>query len=257
MHDYLHGLARNDDEKRLIARLSEMVQKAGQGLGGASDFLDLRQQELARAVAVNTNAIEWQFWGGYEQAERQRLIVYPEWETEPDTRIACLRIRHREFKEGSIGHRDYLGAILNLGIKREKLGDIVLQETIAYLFADLELADFIAQQLQRVKHSSVAVEQINPEGFIFQSPELVTIKASLASLRLDAAIAAAFNMSRSDVEAFIAAGNVRINQMEVYKPSAPVKAGDLISVRGQGRFRLEKILGTSRKGRFQIEICRW
>jgi len=257
MNVYLHGLARNDDEKRLIARCSELVQKAGQGLAGTSDFLDLRQQELARAVAVNATATGWQLHGGYPEAERQRLIVYPEWEMAPDARIACLRISHSDFQAGSIGHRDYLGAILNLGIKREKLGDIVLRETDAYLFADLGLADFIAQQLQRVKHSSVTVTLINPDDFIFQPAELKTIKASLASLRLDASIAAAFNLSRSDVDALIAAGQVKLNQMEIYKCAAPVKAGDLISVRGQGRFYLDKIGGISRKGRYQVEIGRW
>jgi RNA-binding protein YlmH len=112
MNDYLIKLARNDDEKRLVARLNELVQKAAQGISGTSNFLDLRQQELARAAAVNGLGIAWQLDGGYEEAERKRLLVYPEWETDPNARLVYLRVSHKEFKEQSIGHRDYLGAIL-------------------------------------------------------------------------------------------------------------------------------------------------
>ncbi|PKM77206.1 MAG: hypothetical protein CVU90_08620 [Firmicutes bacterium HGW-Firmicutes-15] len=256
MNDYLIKLAQNEDEKRLIARLNELVQKGVHGIGGNSDFLDLRQQELARAVAVNELAIAWQLNGGYEEAERKRLLVHPEWEAEPNARLVYLRISHKEFKEQSIGHRDYLGAVLNLGIKREKLGDIVVQHGAAFLIADIELADFICQQLTRVKHSNVVVDIMPDEAFIFEPPEPRALQLNLASLRLDAAIAAVFNLSRSDVNSFIEGGKARINQMEIYKCSAPVKAGDLISVRGLGRFRLDEVGGITRKGRFRVLVYR-
>jgi len=257
MHNYLIKLGRNDDERRLIARLNELVQKAALGVCGQSDFMDLRQQELARSVAVNEPSIEWDLNGGYAEAERQRLLVFPQWEENADARIAYLRIIHKEFQEQSLGHRDYLGAVLNLGLKREKLGDIVVQNTMAFLLVDIGVAEFICQQLTRVKHSSVAVEMIPSEEFIFQSPELRVAQLSLASLRLDAAIAASFNLSRSDVDAYIEGGNAKINHMEVYKSSAAVKAGDLISIRGLGRFRLDEIGGKSRKGRHNVQISRW
>lgn len=257
INDYLNRLARNEDEKRFIARISDLVTKAAQGVAGVSDFLDLRQQELAQVVAVNEPAIGWQLQGGYAEAERKRLVVYPEWQFDAEDGIVCLRICYKEFKDASLGHRDYLGAVLNLGIKREKLGDIVVQDTTAFLFADIGLADYICQQLQRVKHSSVAVEKMNREGLVFQSPELKTMRASLASLRLDAVIAAAYNLSRSEVNGLIESGQVKLNQLEVYKCSAPIKIGDLISVRGKGRFRLEEVGGISRKGRCQVKLSHW
>lgn len=257
MNDYLIKLACNEDEKRIIARLIELAQRAVDGIGGASDFLDLRQQELARAVAVNHPDIIWRLDGGYEEAERQRLTVAPLWETEPDNRITYLRIIHKEFKQQSLGHRDYLGAVVNLGLKREKLGDIVVQDNIAFLIVDVSIADFICQQLNRVKHCSVAVEIISRTDFVYEPPELKTIQISLASLRLDAAIAAAFKLSRSEVDNYIEGGAAKINHREVYKCSAAIKAGDLISVRGLGRFRLEEMGGTSRKGRHYVKISRY
>jgi RNA-binding protein YlmH len=257
MNDYLIKLARNDDEKHLIARLDDLVQKAVHGSCDQSDFLDLRQQELAQAVAVNEPAIAWHLSGGFAEAERQRLIVFPSWETETEERIAYLRITPKEFKEQSIGHRDYLGAVLNLGLKREKLGDIVVQEKMAYLIVDMGIAAFICQELTRVKHSTVAVEMINREEFVFQPPELEILQLSIASLRLDAAIAGAFNLSRSEADSYIKAGKTKVNHMEIYKSSTEVKAYDLISVNGLGRFRLEEIGGTSRKGRQHVKISRW
>lgn len=257
MNNNLNKLAHNDDEKRLLARLDELLQKAVHGNVGQSDFLDLRQQKLAKAAAINEKSINYHLDGGYEDAERKRLLVYPEWEADPNTRIAYLRINPKEFKEQSIGHRDYLGTVLNLGIKREKLGDIVVQNGEAFLIVDVSLEEFICQQLNRVKNSSVSVEIIPREEFVFQSPELTLHQITLASLRLDAAIAGAFNLSRSAAEGYIESGNVKINQMDVLKCSATLQCGDLISVRGLGRFRFEELDGISRKGRSRVTISHW
>jgi RNA-binding protein YlmH len=257
LNDYLIKLARNDEERRFVARLDELVQKAAQGIAGQSDFLDLRQQDLALAVAVNSSGISWHLTGGYEEAERKRLIVFPDWDQEANNQIAYLLVRHKDYQEQTIGHRDYLGAVLNLGIKREKLGDIVVQNPVAFLIIDIDLTNFVCQQLSRVKHCSVSVEIISSADFVFEPPQLTTLKISLASLRLDAAIAASFNLPRSDVNSFIEGGKVKLNQLETYKPSASVKTGDLVSVRGLGRFRLEDIGGISRKGRYQVRVSRW
>lgn len=257
MNHYLSKLARTDDESRLISRLEEIVQKALLGQVGRSDFLDLRQQELAQAAVVNTSSLIWELDGGYEQAERKRLLAYPEWESKVSAKIAYLRITSREHPAPPIGHRDYLGAVLNLGLKREKLGDIVVQDQQAYMMVDVDLADFIGWHLTRVKHSQVEVEMIPPEALVFQPLQLHTAQLNLASLRVDAAVARAFNLSRAEVNDLVAAGQVRLNQLQVYKGSAPLKTNDLISVRGQGRFRLENIGTVSRKGRQQVQISRW
>lgn len=257
MNDYLIKLARTDDEKRLIARLDELVQRCVQGANGQSPFLDLRQQELAQALAVNEPGIAWHLYGGYEEAERKRLVVYHEWEVETDSRIAYIRVVYKNFNNQPIGHRDYLGAVLNLGIKREKLGDIVIQNNMAFLLADAGIAEYVCQQLTRVKQSTVIAEIVPRHDFVYQPPSLTTLQISLSSLRLDAVVAAVFNLSRSQVDAYIVNGETRINHLEVSKSSAAIKTGDLISVRGLGRFRLEEIGGLSRKGRQYVKISRW
>jgi RNA-binding protein YlmH len=254
LHHYLLRLARNDDEKRLISRLDELVERTARERAGYSDFLDLRQQDLARAVAVNAYDISWQLVGGYEEAERKRLVVYPEWQTEADTNIAFVRIESKQFGEPSLGHRDYLGAVLNLGLKREKLGDIIVQDDGAILIADQGLADFICQQLIKVKHITVTAKEISGLEFFYSAPQLKAAKFTVASLRLDAVVAGAFKLSRADVDEYVEGGNIKINHLEVLKGSVPVSAGDLISVRGLGRFRLNQVGGTSRKGRHFVSI---
>lgn len=255
-NDYLNGIARSEDEKRLLARIQDLFARASRGTV-QSDFLDLRQQDLARAAAVNEAGYAWRFEGGYEEAERKRLIICPDWEQQPASRIACLCIRHKEFRDTVLGHRDYMGAILNLGIKRERLGDIVVQDAVAYVFLDADLCDYLNRQLLRVKNVNVWLEPVQPEDFVYRSKPLKTITISLASLRLDAAVAGAYNLSRADVDELIQAGTVKVNQVEVYKSAAQLKPGDLVSVRGKGRFRIETLGGMTRKNRFWVEIGIW
>lgn len=257
MNHYLLNLARNDDEKRLLSRVDELLQKASQGRTLCSDFLDIRQQELAQAVMDNEASIGWCFEGGYPDAERKRLLIYPDWEDEAQAGIACLKIKPQAIGPVDLGHRDYLGALLNLGISRTKLGDIVLQNEAAFVFVEPNLSDYICQQLSRVKHSSVTLEIIPPGDFVFQPTRLDLLKVTLASLRLDAAVAAAFNVSRAQAVDLIEGQHVKINQLQFDKCAARVEPGDLISVRGRGRFRIEAIGGQSRKGRYQVEICRY
>ncbi len=133
----------------------------------------------------------------------------------------------------------------------------MINNSSAFLIVDRGIADFICQQLTRVKHSTVLIEMIPYEAFVFQSPELSVVQLSLASLRLNATIAAAFKLSRSEVDAYIEAGNAKINHMDANKCSTAIKAGDLISVRGLGRFRLDDIGEISRKGRHHVKISRW
>ncbi|MEN6324726.1 MAG: YlmH/Sll1252 family protein [Syntrophomonas sp.] len=256
MKDYMVKMASNNDEKLLMARLNELVQKALQGTAGQSEFLDLHQQKLAAAVASGESVV-WKLYGGYDEAERKRLLVYPEWQAEGDARIAYLRISLNGSQEETLSHRDYLGAILSLGIKREKVGDIIVHSSGAFIIVDDALADYICQQLTRVKHKHIGVEQICFDEFQYEPPELTSLEVNLASLRLDGAVAAVYNLSRSAVESLIEGGQIKLNHKEINRSATLLKPGDLITVRGQGRFRLEDVGGLTRKGRCRVRLFRW
>ena len=259
MNQYLINLTANMEERYLVARLDELAQKALQGISVRSDFLDLRQQVLGEAVAVQYADIIWKMDGGFEAAERKRLLLSPAWEDadDMDNHIHYILIKPTDKKETSLGHRDYLGAIMNLGIKREKIGDILVQEREAYAMVDESLTNYLCQQLERVGHSKVVTEKINGAVLSLPESEPLQINCTIPSLRLDAVLAAACKISRSDAVTLIEAGRVQLNHQVIEKSAAVVKVDDLLSVRGQGRIRLDEVQGVSKKGRYRVRISRW
>lgn len=259
MNQYLMNLTANMEERYLVARLYELAQKALQGISGRSDFLDLRQQTLGEAVAVQYADIVWKMDGGFEEAERKRLLLSPAWEDEDDmdNHIQYIQIKPTDKKETSLGHRDYLGAIMTLGIKREKFGDILVQEREAFCVVDESLTDYLCQQLERVGHSKVVTDKINREDLRLSESEPTQINCTISSLRLDAVLAAACKISRSEAADLIEAGRVQLNHQVIEKIAASVKLDDLLSVRGLGRIRLDEIGGLSKKGRCRVRISRW
>ena len=259
MNQYLINLTVNAEERYPVARLDELAQKALQGISQRSDFLDLRQQALGEAVAVQYTDILWKMDGGFDTAERKRLLLAPVWEDEEamDNHIEYLQIRPTDKNETSLGHRDYLGAIMNLGIKRENIGDILVHEREAFVLVDKSLTDYLCQQLERVGHSKVITERINREDLRLPESEPAQINCTVPSLRLDAVLAAACKISRSEAAALIEAGRVQLNHQVTEKIAVPVKVDDLLSVRGQGRIRLDEIGGLSKKGRCRVRLSRW
>ncbi len=258
MNQYLINLAANAEEKLLVARMDELAQKALEGISVRTDFLDLRQQVLGEAVAVQYADIVWKMDGGFEGAERKRLLLSPSWEDEDrmDNHIQYIRIQPTDKKETSLGHRDYLGAIMNLGFKREKVGDILVQEREATAMIDESLTDYLCLQLERVGHSKVVIERIDRENLRLPEVEPATINCTVSSLRLDAVLAAACRISRTDAADLIEAGRVQLNHHVTEKCAASVKEEDLLSVRGYGRFRLDEVGGLSKKGRSHIHISK-
>ncbi|HNX28931.1 MAG TPA: YlmH/Sll1252 family protein [Syntrophomonadaceae bacterium] len=259
MNQYLINLTVNTEERYLAARLDDLAQQALQGNSVRSDFLDLRQQTLGEAVAVQYADILWKMDGGFDAAERKRLLLGPVWEDEEamDNHIEYIQIKPTDKNETSLGHRDYLGAIMNLGIKREKFGDILVHEREAFVLVDKSLTDYLCQQLERVGHSRVVTERINREDLRLPKSEPAQINCTIPSLRLDAVLATACKISRSEAAALIEAGRVQLNHQVTEKIAAPIKVDDLLSVRGQGRIRLDEIQGISKKGRYRVRIFRW
>jgi RNA-binding protein YlmH len=258
MNQYLINLTVNTEEKYLAARLDDLAQKALQGISVRSDFLDLRQQIIGEAVAVQYEDLLWKMDGGFKGAERKRLLFYPTWVTEDiNNHIDYIKITPTDKKVTSLSHRDYLGSIMNLGVKREKFGDILVHDRGAYCIIDRSLTDYLCQHLERVGRSKVITETISREDLQLPQSEPAQINCTIPSLRLDAVLAAACKISRSDAAALIEAGKVQLNHQIIEKTAAPVKADDLLSVRGQGRIRLDEVGGLSKKGRYRVRLSRW
>lgn len=247
------------EEQQLEKHFRDLARTAYQrGIAVFSDFLNLNELNIFQSLRGEFSYLETETFGGYELAERQIAVFRPEAPVfYADYPVKCLKITplNAKFAE-ELNHRDYLGAVLNLGIDRACLGDILVEEDAAYLFCLERMADFIRDNLIRIRHTSVYVEQVEAENFHYE-PKYKEVSGTVASVRLDKLLALAFNASRSSLTGFIEGGKVFVNGKLVTSNGYEPKEGDLISVRGMGRFRFRETGGQSKKGREYVILWRY
>ncbi|MDO5135133.1 MAG: YlmH/Sll1252 family protein [Eubacteriales bacterium] len=243
----------------LLKRIRELANLSYQrDIVTFSDFLNLNQQNMLHSLKLRDLGVVMETFGGYENAERQMAAFHPDalmfpWEYPID----CLRIQPKALKfSQELTHRDYLGAILNLGVDRSVVGDILVQEKEAWMFCQRRMTDFFLENLCRVKHTTVLVTRSQETGEL-PSPRFQEITATCSSVRLDALIAAAFQASRSSMVSYIENGLVFVNGRLVTSNGYEPKEGDIISVRGQGRFLFDGVLRQTKKGRSSIRLRRY
>ncbi len=197
-------------------------------------------------------------WGGYPQAERQRLAIarsdLPLDQSQVE--LAALDIAGN-FLFDTATHRDFLGAMLATGIVRDKTGDIiVLGERGAQVIVTLELVDFLEMSLKQVRSVPVTTRRIDLSELKIREPKKKELTTVEASLRLDAVASAGFGMSRSKMVDLIDGGDVRVNWKDTTQASSQVKTGDLIAIRGKGRLEVGEIAVT-KKDRYRVQLTRY
>lgn len=196
-------------------------------------------------------------WGGYPQAERQRIAIARSELPLDNSQVELAAIDIAgNFLFDPASHRDFLGAILGTGVVREKIGDIiVLGERGAQAIVVPELVEFLESSLNQVRSVPVQVRGINEGDLKVRPPKRQEMTTVEASMRLDAIASAGFRMSRSKMADLIASGDVRINWKEAKQASTAVQSGDLISVRGKGRLEVGEV-ATTKKQRYRIQLTR-
>jgi RNA-binding protein YlmH len=247
-------MPRSSDEPIPFSRLLELAQQA-ERLGDSrfTPFLTPPEAELAQAAAKRAG-VEVTLFGGFEDAERRVARFCPADVPSQPFPIAALEIAWP--RQTAPGHRDLLGAVMALGLRRDHLGDIALTEQRAYLFADVVLAQSIAQSLTeagRVK-LSVHVAAALPA---LPRPEGEGLRGTVQTPRLDAIVAEGFHLSRGAAAELITQGVVKLRHAQTLRPDARVEVGDAISVRGLGRLTVEEYGQTTRKGRIPIRMKRF
>ena len=221
-----------------------------------TEFLTLAEQDLLLWTGFGSSSAPFELLGGFPGAERraarfgsEELCGYTE--EEP---IACVQISpvSQKFAD-TLTHRDFLGALMSLGVKRSVMGDIILCENSAYLFCLDTIAGFITEELTQVRHTTIKCTVLDePPALVTAEPEEKSI--NVASGRLDAVVAAVFNLSRNDVQSLIKEGKVFANSRLKENASFTPECGDIVSVRGYGRFVFDGVSGTSRKGRLFVTV---
>jgi photosystem II S4 domain protein len=197
-------------------------------------------------------------WGGYPQAERQRVAIA---RVDLPLDVSAVSIAAIEiagnFLFDPANHRDFLGAMLGTGIVREKTGDIiVLGERGAQAIVVPEMVEFLETSLTQVRSVTVKTRRIELSELKLKEPKKKELTTVEASMRLDAIASAGFGMSRSKMVDLIDGGDVRVNWKDISQASYQVKRGDLIAIRGKGRLEVGEVAVT-KKERYRVQLTRF
>lgn len=253
----LLNMAENDDEKILVSRIIDVVSATEEkNIIRYTQFLNGHEINLAKKVA-DSFSVSYMLYGGYDEAERCILISYPEFLFPDSGDIPIKVIRAKTKNNSRLSHRDYMGAVLNLGIKREKIGDIAVCDDCGYIFCMNDISDYIVSQIEKIGNCGVVLSVSDFENVSIPPKQFKEITDSVNSLRLDAIVSVATGVSRSDAVNIIQRGKVSVNWEVRDKSDFKPQEGDILSVHGYGRILFYKIGGSSKKGRTFITLRRY
>ena len=253
----------NSEDKILIAKILDKIKFVeSKNRFEETDFLDLRQQEIVKGILAKRKYEGYSFLGGYEDSERKIVVIYPENIDEKyieekilNQVLAVINITLPNELKNKYEHRNYLGGLMKLGIKREKVGDILVREDGADIIVKNEIANYINSNitgLTRFQKSKVCIKEINE--LIYVKKEKEYIKINVPSMRLDCIVGELAKCSRNEANKYLIEERVFVNFKEKIRASKTIKEGDYITIRGKGRFKINKILGQTKKGRLSVEI---
>ena len=253
---------KNQDDKILLSHILDKIEisKKKQEIQ-ITDFLDMYQIVLVRNFLKKINFSEFIFNGGFENSERKVAIFYPENIEEDEVnqeflkKCKIIKITLPEEEKGKYVHRNYLGGIIKLGIKREKVGDILVFEDGADIVVKEETAQILTNELKTLTRFSNSILQVKEISEI-RKPEIKKeeINIIVPSLRLDNIVSDLARTSRNKAVQILNQERVFVNGQNEIKPSKSIKVGDKITVRGKGRFVVKQIEGTTRSGRTVLLI---
>lgn len=268
----------SEDIRLLIARLDDLCRRSERGETAVSAFLTPREAKYAAVhLSARIRGGTALLWGGYPGAERVRAILLPDY-TEgmisPDSlesnpaaalteagledlsvavseAVCTVCIRGSGFRE--LGHRDYLGSVLGLGLERDAVGDILVPDThTAYLVTSARTADYLRTGLEKVATDTVRITDLPATVPLGDCRRLTPITDTVASQRLDCVVAALCNLSREKAQMTVKTGLVELDYEPCEGCDTTVEAPAVITVRGYGKFAVREFDGVTRKGRIRL-----
>lgn len=214
-------------------------------------FIKLIEDEITKYDGISYKAD-----GGYENAERKIIGIYPT-DIGYVLKFPISAISLTPQSDQNLTHRDYLGAVLGLGLARNKIGDILISDSNAQIIVMNDIKDYIINNIIKVGNVAVSVNESNLNDILIPTKKSKDIFTTVSSLRLDCVASSAFNISRNKMAEIIKAGRVEVNWVVNENASDRMEEGDVISVRGRGRAELSEIEGKTAKGRIKIHIKRF
>ncbi len=258
----------NDAQKLLASRVEDHLRLSERGELVCGNFLTPGEAAFAMSVARELRASDRVFlFGGYDEAERKRLMVLPsfvldlEGEAEEKARtyfpeemavaVKAIRIKGSGYRD--LGHRDYLGSILALGIERCSVGDIVVSdEHSAVVFCTQKIFDYLMSGIERIASDKVTVEKFIPDESFGAVREFLDIRDTVASDRLDCVVGALTNLAREKAQNLIRSGLCEVNYLPEERVDACVKPPCVVTLRGYGKYNVLRFDGETKRGRLRL-----
>lgn len=255
----------NQENKLLIAKIEDKIRisKTRNKIVN-SDFLNKYQTSYIQKELIKYKEKNFFFYGGYEEAERKVLIVFPNKLEKEDVLnnineiITAIKIELPNEIEGKIKHKDYLGMIMSFGLTRERIGDIIVYEDKAYIIVLKENAEYIKNSIReerkfkKSKIEIIDVNKIEPKEIEFEE-----IQISVNSLRLDNIVSEVLKTSRKIAQELIEQEKIFINYAKEIKNNKTLKQNDILVIRAKGKFIIEEFIGKNKKGKEIIKIKKY
>ncbi|MDE5854498.1 MAG: RNA-binding protein [Ruminococcus sp.] len=251
---------KEQSDKLFFAKLGDMISRCKRTGVSFSSFLDERQCiEAELWCSRNTGEFLYTLWGGHKDAGRKMLAVYPEYYEDyiiDDFPFKCLTFTYR--KEDKLTHRDFLGTFMGMRLKRETIGDIIVSEGMTQVFVTDVAGKLILTTVAKIGRTGVKVSDNKPfELLLSDIQKFREISCTVASLRLDCIVSAAANISREKASSLIRSEKVDVNHFTAGSVSKELKEGDILSIRGCGRFVVSGINGFTKKNRIHIILKKY
>ena len=219
-----------------------------------TEFMNPYEIKNAISILNSNHDIKYTIDGGYDEAERSVIFIYPYYNEYEDIEEKLRYIQiEGNFKFKTVSHKDYLGSILNLGIKREKIGDIIVHENFAQIIVSADICDFIIFNLEKISRNNVKLKEIKKEEIIKNKVEYKEISFTSSSKRIDSIISGVYNISRQESIKYISSERVYMNYEKIGSASKEVEENSLVSTRGKGRVIITDLSGITSKGRIKVK----
>lgn len=245
----------NQEDEFERKRFRELNNRSsGQSAYIFTNFLNMNQASLLRMMSNELGVENVAYFGGYEEAERVMARFGNEKELgyQLNFPITCIYVSPLQQKFAQIiGHRDVLGAILNLGIERELIGDIKINGQEIYVYTTEHIADFIIGELTRINRTPIKSTKVN-QGLAETKIQFEEVQAIIASERIDVLVAYLVKASRSKVAELFASRKIFVNSKLMENYSYILKKGDIISIRGYGKVIYDGAIGQTKKERIKV-----
>ena len=258
-------MEQNIEDKLLLAKLQDKIKHSkNRNKIVNTEFLNLYQKNLVQNKLNELKIKNYIFHGGFEEAENKVLIIYPEKLNEEivlnsiNEIINAIKITLPNELIGEYEHRNYLSSVMKLGLGRERIGEIIVYEAETYIIVLKENAEYIKNSLQEfTRFKKAKIEIIDINEIKSKTPELKLMEIHVSSNRLDSIVGEIAKTSRSKAEELIKNERVSINCKFEYKCSKQVNVGDILIVRGSGKYILDNIKENTKTKRLTIGLKKY